>query len=456
THLLRINQTGFHQLMQSKPEFGMELMRILSGRLRVESHRQAHSPHKREERDALTGAYTRAMFDKYLSEMVQRGIKFSLLLVDLDHFKSINDGFGHARGDEALKEFVKRAHSALREEDLLFRYGGDEFCVLLPEIAEEQSIAIAQRVLSVVRETPLAGTPPLTLTLSIGVANFPSDMAESEMTEDLIKIADRRAYQAKRAGRSRVIGPFEAKSTLSRADDDAPEISRLIEREAALETMQSFFDELERVRRGGLWMRGSPGCGQSRFLREVAANARLRNYAVFFLSGKPELQQESYGVVRVAHESQSDAASLWMTLSSPTPFAEALAITLPSFVEERQSRGVLIALDNTDWVDPATRSGLRQLLQTHFIFPIGLVYTSAAQSLLSNDVYQTEISLPPFTLGGVQLWLRHNLGWDAPQDFIQKLYVSTEGKPAALQKEVAHLVESGALMLTTDGWLINY
>ncbi|MCB9144550.1 MAG: diguanylate cyclase [Anaerolineales bacterium] len=454
--LLCINKVGFNQLIQSKPEFGLELMRILSNRLRAETHRQAQPAPKEEPRDTLTGVHTRATFDQSLSKMHQRGKNFSLLMLDLDHFKSINDGFGHARGDEALKEFAQRTQSALREEDLLFRYGGDEFCVLLPEIDAEQATSIAQRILNAVRETPLPGTPPLTLTLSIGAASFSADMEEPATMEDLLKVADRRAYQAKRAGRARVVGSFEPVVESSREDDSAPEISRLIDREKALETMRGFFDELEIMRHGGIWVRGDLGCGQSRFLREIAAHARLRNYAVFFLSGMPELQKESYGVVRVAHESQTDITNVWTHPVNPTPLAEALTITLPPFVVERQNHGVLIVLDNVDWVDPATCSGLQQLVQTHFIFPIGLAYAGATKSILADDINQTEIKLSPLTAHGVQLWLRHNVGWDAPQDFVQWLYQSTDGKPALLQKEVAQLVESGKLTLTSDGWSANY
>ncbi len=452
TRLLRIELEGFHHLLRSMPEFGLELMRILSGRLRSETIRKAPVADDVKRRDPLTGVRTRATFNEYLQKMSEG--EFSLLLVDLDHFKSVNDGFGHKRGDEILIEFARRAQTALRENDLLFRYGGDEFCVLLPGIVGDQAIAIARRLLKVVRETPFDGSPPLTLSLSIGMADYPSDLLAGAELNSLIEVADRRVYQAKRSGRGRVVGSDETSDPVSVNVDDAPEISRLIERDQALESARSFLQELDRVQHGGLWIRGASGSGHSRFLREVAANARLRNYAVFLLSGTPELKAQSYGAVCAARDAQNDGKDIFPAQNTPTPLADALALTLPPFVVERQKHGVLMVLDNTDWLDSATYEGLRQLLKASFVFPLGIVYAGTEHSMFGDEIYQPEVVLAPLTEQGIQLWLRHSLGWDAPTAFIKKLHQITEGKPARLQEEVARQINSGELVLTPNGWVV--
>lgn len=450
TRFLCIGLEGFHQLLRSTPEFGLELMRILSGRLRTETSRKTSAAPKVDQRDPLTGIYTRAVFHEYLQNM--SGQEFSLLLVDLDHFKSVNDGFGHKRGDEILIEFVRRAQTALRENDLLFRYGGDEFCVLLPDVVGERALAITQRLLKVVRETPFAGSPPLSLSLSIGMAEYPLDLVDGDELDTLVEVADRRVYQAKRAGRARVVGSAEMTDPVVSNTDDAPEISRLIERDQALESARDFLQALDRVRNGSLWVRGDLGSGHSRFLREVAANARLRNYAVFSLAGTPELKAQSYGAIHAACEAQDEHKQVWLAQDTPTPLADALALTLPPFVAERQRHGVLIVLDNADWLDAATYDGVRQLLKTSFVFPIGVVYASAEKSMFGEETYQAEIFLAPLTLQGIGLWLRHSLGWDAPPAFAANLHQITEGKPALLQAEVARQIEVGELILSPDGW----
>ena len=114
-------------------------------------------------RDTVTGAYARTALMERLEEEVQRGQRygdaFSLLVLDLDHFKSVNDAFGHSRGDTVLAELAGRVHATARGSDVLFRYGGDEFVVFLPRTSREQGTALARRLADEIAREPFPGTP---------------------------------------------------------------------------------------------------------------------------------------------------------------------------------------------------------------------------------------------------------------------------------------------------------
>ncbi len=144
-------------------------------------------------RDALTGAYSRASLHDRLRHEVERARRYSLplsiLVIDLDHFKSVNDAFGHTRGDKVHIDFVERMQSLVRESDLLFRYGGDEFILLLLHTDSQQSLGFARRLVEGVQAVPFPGVPPLSVTLSVGSASFPGD---GQTAEDLFERADRR------------------------------------------------------------------------------------------------------------------------------------------------------------------------------------------------------------------------------------------------------------------------
>lgn len=157
--------------------------------------------------DGLTGLLNYASFYDVLAREVLRaeryGTPLSLILLDLDYFKAINDRFGHLAGDQILRELARRMLEALRATDRPARYGGDEFAVILPQTDRDGALHVANRIQENIRAVPwkyLQATIPVGI--SAGVAEF-----EPKMTAvDLVSAADRRLYQAKHAGRDQVIG----------------------------------------------------------------------------------------------------------------------------------------------------------------------------------------------------------------------------------------------------------
>jgi diguanylate cyclase (GGDEF)-like protein len=160
-------------------------------------------------RDALTGIYNRAFFDETLTSLVARahrtGSPVTLLMIDIDHFKHINDTYGHRAGDQALQAVAASIAATTRTSDLVCRYGGEEFTVLLPDTDLQQAINLAERIC---RELPAALSrhgarwSERRVTATIGLACFPS---EAGTLEELILLADRRLYAGKARGRACVV-----------------------------------------------------------------------------------------------------------------------------------------------------------------------------------------------------------------------------------------------------------
>ena len=161
-------------------------------------------------RDSLTGLYNRwYVMEKIDSEMnraLRHGSPMSVLMLDLDHFKKVNDSFGHSVGDEVLKVVGQVLRESCRVYDVAGRYGGEEFCVVLPETRVGNTKQVAERIRSRLASTELpVGSSSITVTASIGVAGMDSVPDEGVVSAAaLLDRADRALYAAKHHGRSRV------------------------------------------------------------------------------------------------------------------------------------------------------------------------------------------------------------------------------------------------------------
>lgn len=157
--------------------------------------------------DNLTGAHNRAALDEVIEREVDLSLRhqsdLSMLIFDIDHFKQVNDNYGHATGDDILRECVECSSQALRSSDILFRYGGEEFVVLLPGVDTHGVELAAERLRRIIEKhafTSRQGTVPITI--SIGTATVGIQDTASNMLER----ADKALYRAKNAGRNRVVG----------------------------------------------------------------------------------------------------------------------------------------------------------------------------------------------------------------------------------------------------------
>jgi diguanylate cyclase (GGDEF)-like protein len=160
--------------------------------------------------DGLTGIFNRRYFETRITEEIERarrfGTELAVIMVDVDKFKSLNDTFGHLLGDEVLRQVSSLLSRQIRKIDVVCRYGGEEFVILLPQTAPEQALHVADKLRRAVEEWQFPGVPRA-LTVSGGVAVFPK---HGDSRDELVKAADAALYQAKGAGRNRMLSARSA------------------------------------------------------------------------------------------------------------------------------------------------------------------------------------------------------------------------------------------------------
>lgn len=399
-------------------------------------------------RDSVTGAYARTVLMERLEEEVRRGVRygdtFSLLVLDLDHFKSVNDAFGHSRGDAVLAELAARVQAAARASDILFRYGGDEFVLFLPRTAREQAAALARRLADGIAATPFDGSPPLSLSASVGVAAFPEDGGTAAALFDR---ADARMYQAKRGG-ERVM----AQDAPQRLSEALGATGRLVERADALERANRFLDALPRARRGVLHLSGPRGSGRTRLLREVEHLAGLRGHRVVSVRGCPERSAEPLAALR--------AACPHLDPHALRPGRPDLAAALLRRAVPARGAALVVTVDDVADLDHATLGALDVLAAGPRRGPaVAIVHTAdpgAARLGPPEVALRDAVELPPLSRSGVRVWLRAALQAEPGEELVDWLHGECGGVPGAVHGLLLQLARRGALAQRPDGgWAVQ-
>ncbi|MDH3757225.1 MAG: GGDEF domain-containing protein [Gammaproteobacteria bacterium] len=213
THLLVIHQSVLWQMVDASHEFAKNLLVVLSERVRshnkviADSYGELRKIERHATTDALTGLGNRHSMEDSFPREIRRCVTndepVSLIMVDVDNFKDFNDRFGHIAGDRALSAVSRILRKYFRPRDVLVRYGGDEFAVLLPQVDVESALVIADRVRCSVSGDTGDGSDSLIqipVRISMGVAELPPH----GNLDNLIRAADAALYRAKHAGRDRV------------------------------------------------------------------------------------------------------------------------------------------------------------------------------------------------------------------------------------------------------------
>ncbi len=212
--VLEIGESAFWSLTNESHAFAVKMLVTLAERLRANNATVSNNVRKRRmyERaamfDGLTGIHNRRWLDESLHRMVERhrdgeGV-LCLALIDIDHFKSFNDRYGHEAGDYVLTEVASTLTENLRPTDLAARFGGEEFVVIFPDTGQDAAVRVAERIRLAVESRDLVAPGNRALprvTISTGVAQLES----AQKVADLLKVADLAMYRAKHAGRNQVV-----------------------------------------------------------------------------------------------------------------------------------------------------------------------------------------------------------------------------------------------------------
>jgi diguanylate cyclase (GGDEF)-like protein len=384
-------------------------------------------------RDPVTGAYPRALLPVRLAAELAAAGPFSLFLFDVDYFKTVNDAYGHRRGDVVLAQLADRITELVRTGDELFRYGGDEFVLLLPRTGPAEALRLALRLTDGVRATVFPGEPPLALSISLGVASYPD---HGNAADDLIDRADRRNYLAKRRGRGGAV-----------ADDDddhgtaAP--SRLWERDAALAATHDFLTRLRLDGRGALQVRGEPGAGHTRFLDEVAKIATMRGFAVRHIGARaddPATQPTELATGRTAAQPAAQPAepATGRTAANPaTQPAEPATLLIADLDDGAHIQGAVAAARATPGA-------------------LGLAYAVAGRS--GPDPILPVLAAPelaPWSPAALRIWLRATLDGEPSRSLVSWIAGNSGGLPARAARELDRLRSRGGLVATgPGGWTV--
>jgi diguanylate cyclase (GGDEF)-like protein len=207
---IRALRLGAHDFLQKPPATPDAVVHTVARAVEKKRLRETNARLLRElealtRTDALTGALNRRAFDEALRQEALRAQRYdlplSVLMIDVDHFKSVNDTHGHPGGDEVLRNVAARVKAELRLTDELYRYGGEEFAVILPHTSAEGALEVGERLVRAVAGAPVRlGDTGLRVTVSAGVASMHGDAAAAAQ---LVWDADRALYAAKRSGRNR-------------------------------------------------------------------------------------------------------------------------------------------------------------------------------------------------------------------------------------------------------------
>lgn len=436
----------------------------------------------REYIDDLTGLYNRRFLrvksGEHFRIIDREASTSSILLIDLDHFKNINDTYGHSKGDTVLKEFSSFLEGLLRSNDSVFRYGGDEFVCVLPGTGYEQAERISHRFIEKCRETEFSR---IRITMSIGIASCPDDGKE---WGELFDTADQRLYSAKRHGRDRIGTPETGVRSLIIPTKE------IVGRNDELSEVMRLSGSSSDIQGGTFCISGEIGVGKSRFVREIIDSKRFKSFR--FLGSMLSATTHSIpyfpfreiirSIIRMSNgldlEDIQQTYRIELTKIVPElsdyladSAGEVLMVDKFRLFEgvrrllEQQVAGgpLIISLDNIHWADEGSLELLHYIIRAFRSSPILflLIYRveeagkECFQRILNNMSREglfSRITLEPLGESDVSRMLSMIIDRIPSPSLTGYIYRKTGGNPFFIEELMKSLHESGAYYWNADGW----
>lgn len=424
--------------------------------------------------DELTGIYNRRYLKEKQGEMEklkEKNIPFSLAIVDIDHFKEINDTYGHVKGDEVIRVFSEFLKSSLRTSDTVVRYGGDEFVSVMPDLRRKDSEQIYARILNRCKTRDFGG---LNITISAGIASYPDDGKDFD---ELLKIADESLYDAKRSGRDRIGGTGKKRIKIP----SKVFISRKEEKEA----LRRFLTENDAGAQVAI-IKGNVGIGKTRLVKEVLSNIRGRE---IILSDCLALFEEMpYYAIREMIKYKIGRQGEGILEDIPLPYRIEIGKLIPEIKELMKGRiedlelvldkyrlyesvkriveigdsSKILVIDNMQWADKGTIEIIKYLLRSLRNNPITFIITYRQEektrvledftSYISRETEVREIGLKPFEYNEIREMVRSIIGEEPGRALVEYIEEESGGNSFYIEEIIKGLNESGYLRIAGEEW----
>jgi diguanylate cyclase (GGDEF)-like protein len=426
-------------------------------------------------KDTLTGVYNRRFLDIRVKRGAKKYIKtkqpFSVIMLDIDRFKEINDTRGHIKGDEVLKEFAVFLVDSLRDTDQVVRYGGDEFVCILPHTRRKNARFVFERLMQDCRNRKFAG---LKITFSVGIASHPDDGLKFTQ---LIETADAALYEAKRQGRDRIGEITEIRATIPMEVF----VDRLDERESLNDKAIG-----KRLKMRIVTVNGKVGIGKTRLIRETIRS--IRNHEVIWADCLRLLDGITYYAIRELVKCRLKRQPVNVLNSIPVAYRVELAKLLPEILESIEEKvtdidmvmdkyrlfeGIkrilssgkqkkIIVIDNFQWVDRESTEVLRYLMRAVQDIKVTFILVFRKEEITDevddflqsisreNDV--VDIKIDPLNRHYVTECLRNILGDQPDVTLINYVVRESGGNPLYIEELMKRLIKDDYLHVEDQKW----
>ncbi len=424
-------------------------------------------------KDELSGVYNRKYLEKQQNavagELVLKRIPFSVVMVDIDHFKEINDTHGHLKGDEVIKAFGTFLQDELRKSDAVIRYGGDEFVCFMPNTTRRDAEAIYRRILKKCKEQTFSG---INISFSVGVASYPLDADDFDR---LLGIADQVFYDAKRSGRGRL-------GTMQKRRIELP-IPVFLNCRDEQELLKHFLaDSKEGF--GVAIIKGNVGIGKTRLTKEILSTIKGReiiwNDCLFLadtITYYPIRELIKYRIQQLGTKTFEDIPPIYrLEIGKLVPeIGVEIAEKGVSFVQDKYrlyegikkvievgDRPKVIVIDNIQWIDQESIEIMRYLIRALNQYAIVFVFiyrieeeTEFLKNLflsINREVDVKEICLNALTRVDIERGLQAIIGEEPEHALIDYVVRESGGIPYFVEEIMRGLYDKRYLIIEEDTW----